>query len=98
MTDLDAVEGRLESVTVHERRSFSVYDLLTGERTECAFGHRIQLADILGAVERRVRVNGAIRYRETGEIVGMVADSLQVLPGDDALPTAHDVFGILSRG
>lgn len=97
LTVIGTVEGRLESVTVHDRRTFSVYDLLTGERIECSFGHRIPLAAILGAMERRVRVHGAIRYRDTGEIVGLVAETLQPLPEDDALPSAHDVFGILSH-
>jgi hypothetical protein len=97
LTVIGTVEGRLESVTVHDRRTFSVYDLLTGERIECSFGHRILLATILGAMERRVRVHGAIRYRDTGEIVGMLAETLQPLPGDDTLPSARDVFGILSH-
>lgn len=95
LTVFGTVEGRLESVTVHERRVFSVYDLLTRARVECAFGHRIELAAILGAMERRVRVHGAIRYRDSGEIVGMLAEELTVLPEDRDLPSAEDAFGIL---
>jgi hypothetical protein len=98
LTVIGTVEGRIESLTVHERRAFSIYDVLTGDRIECSFGQRILLATILGAIERRVRVHGAIRYRDTGEIVGVLAETLQVLPEDDALPSALDVYGLLSRG
>jgi hypothetical protein len=97
LTVVGTVEGRIESLTVHERRVFSVYDLLTGDRIECSFGHRIPLATVLGAMERRVRVHGAVRYRDTGEIVGMVADQLHPLPDDSELPTSADAYGILGR-
>ena len=97
LTVIGLVEGRLESLTVHQRRVFSVYDLLTGGRIECSFGHRIPLETILGAMERRVRVHGEIRYRDTGEVIGMVAETLQVLPEDSDLPSAADVYGILGE-
>jgi hypothetical protein len=95
---IGSVEGRLEGLNVHgSNRYFNVYDDLTGERVQCQFGHRIDVAKIGGAVERRVSVSGEIRYRETGEIVNVIAHSLDVFPQESDLPSADDVYGIIGR-
>jgi hypothetical protein len=91
-----SVEGTLESLTVHERRQFSVYDPLTDERIECRFGLRIPPSEIGSAIEKRVRVYGEIRSRETGQIMYVKADEIEVQPDSGTLPTADDVRGILS--
>jgi hypothetical protein len=94
---LGTVEGTLESVTVHDRRVFSIFDPLTRERIECHFAHRIQVEEIARALERRVSVTGEIRYRDSGEIASVRADELTVMPRDRDLPTADDVRGILAN-
>lgn len=91
-----SVEGTLESLTVHERRLFSVYDPLTDERIECRFGLRIPARAIGAAVEKRVRVYGEIRSRETGQIMYVRAEEIEVQPDPATLPTADEVRGILS--
>lgn len=91
-----SVEGTLESVTVHEKRQFSVYDPLTDERIECRFGMRISPRQIGAAIEKRVRVYGEVRSRETGRIMYVRADEIEVQPDADTLPTADEVRGILS--
>ena len=96
VTSIGTVEGRLEGVNVHGgSRYFAVYDDLTGERIQCHFGHRISAHDIGLAVEKRVAVQGEIRYRENGEIVSVNALSLSSFPPEHELPTADDVLGIL---
>jgi|GEM_PF-2319574 hypothetical protein len=97
ITAIGTVEGKLESVTVHDRRVFNIFDPLTRERIECHFAHRIKVEDIARAIERRVLVTGEIRYRDSGEIASVKAEDLAVIPLDADLPTADDVRGILSN-
>ncbi len=92
------VEGRLETLSVHGKRYFNVYDDLTGEKIECLFaGSDIETEEIGRAVDRRVSVQGEIAYRETGEIIRVRAEELEVFPREDELPAADDVFGILAE-
>ncbi len=93
---IGTIEGRLETVSVHERRYFNVYDDLTGERIECRFGGDLELADVGRAVGRRVAVTGKITYRASGEIVMVEAEQFYVFPEPESLPSAEDVRGLLA--
>src|SRR5487761_1821994 len=94
---IGTVEGRLETVSVHERSYFNVYDDLTGERIECHFSSDLTPPEVGRWVGRRVAVTGTIRYRTTGEIVSVQADELYVFPEPESLPSATDVLGILAE-
>lgn len=89
------LEGRLESVTVHGSREFSVYDLLTGQRVRCTFGRRIPPSDIGRMVERRVAVFGEIRARQSGVVVSVLAETIEALPKEAELPAASTAVGVL---
>jgi len=89
------VEGRLESVTVHGSREFSVYDLLTRQRVRCTFGRRISPSDIGRMVERRVAVFGEIRARQSGIVVSILAETIEALPKETDLPAASTAVGVL---
>lgn len=99
VSEFGTVEGRLETVNVHGRREFVIYDEVTGARIECKFGHRVATETIGAAIERRVAVTGEIRSREWGEIISVVVarDGFEVIPTDDELPTTEDVLGILAN-
>lgn len=93
---IGSVEGWMEGLNVHaSNRYFNVYDVLTGARVKCDFGHRIPAEEIGAAAEKRVSVHGEIKYREDGEIANVVAHSIEVFPPEDALPSANHVLGIL---
>lgn len=96
VTAIGSVDGRLLGLNVHGQRYFNVYDGLSGERVRCYFGHRIDVEDVGAAVERRVTVQGEIKYRPTGQIVSMIAHSLETFPHESELPTADAVRGILA--
>jgi len=96
ITAIGTIEGRLEAFNVHgNSRYFNVYDDLTGERVRCDFAHRIDVREIGSAVERRVAVHGQIEYRSSGEIVRLIASSLDLFPEEDDLPSSESVRGIL---
>ena len=89
------VEGRVESLTVHRKRAFNLYEPISGDRIECSFGRRIPADEIGNAVEKRVAVSGKIVYRGD-KIVHVLAEEIEVFPSDDQLPTIEDVLGILA--
>ncbi len=91
------VEGQLDLINAHRPDPlFGVYDELTNRRVDCTIGKRIPIAEAASAITRRVAVEGEISYRADGNIVRIAADRLTVFPSEDALPSAHDVLGILS--
>jgi len=95
LLSIGTIEGRLESVTVHNRRAFNVYDDLTGQRIECHFGRRIEVEAIAAAVEKRVGVTGELRYRRSGELVGVRAHELEVFHDQSEIPSADDIRRML---
>jgi len=99
VSEIGTVEGRMETLNVHGRRQFVIFDELTAARIECQFGHRVASAAIAAGIERRVAVTGEIRSREWGEIISVIVASggFEVLPLDDDLPTSDAVLGILAR-
>lgn len=93
---IGTVEGRLEAFNVHgTNRYFNVYDALTGERVRCDFAHRIEVTEIGAAAERRVAVHGQIEYRQSGEIVRVTAQSLELFPEEEELPPPEAARGVL---
>lgn len=89
------IEGRLEGIVVHDRRTFFVWETLTNRRVECSFGDRIALDEVLAAFGRRVATRGIVRKRKTGEPLNIEANELYVFPAEDELPGLDDVQGIL---
>jgi hypothetical protein len=60
--DFGTIEGQLEVVSVHEHRSFSIWETFTNRRVECLVNEeQFQTAiDLLG---KRVAVTGRVKYR-----------------------------------
>jgi len=98
LSAVGTVEGRLEAFNVHGgNRYFNVYDALTDARIRCEFGYRIPVRAIGAAAEQRVAVQGEIFYRESGDIERVRAQSLEVFPEEEDLPSADAAKGILAR-
>jgi hypothetical protein len=95
---IGTVEGKLQALNTHERpRRFTIYDLLTDRRVDCFFSSRIELDEVLAAVERRVAVTGIIKTRPSGERLSIEAHELRVFPAEEELPTPDEVLGIIPR-
>lgn len=94
---IGTVEGRLETLQLHAKRYFNLYDELTGDRIECHFGERIDVADIADAIKQggRVSVYGRMVLGRDGKVKKALAESLELLPDPTTLPKAADVRGIL---
>ena len=90
-----SVEGKLEGLLLHDRRTFYVWEALTGRRVECNFLNRIPLDEVLAAVGKRVAARGIVRRRRTGELVRVEAEELRVFRPQHELPGLDDVVGIM---
>lgn len=92
---IGTIEGQLESVNVHARPTFAVWERLTGNRIECAAGETITVDDLGAALGRRVAVRGRIRASKGGEKRRIDVTELRVFPAEEELPSADEVRGIL---
>ncbi len=89
-------QGTLESVSIHGRRRFSLYDTLTGEKIECRF-RRAELEKVKGYLTEdatRVEVSGHAQYTRTGTPVSIDVKQIRALPREADLPQVHDLAGI----
>lgn len=95
-----SIDGYIERVNLHDRKTFTVYDALTDRPTRCEFGNRVPVERIANALahQTRVEVYGSINYRSDDHIESMLVDTLYEFPPADRLPSADDVRGILGRG
>ncbi len=95
LSAIGTIEGVIETITIHGREAFSLYDAVTGRRYECLFGKRISLEEVTEAFGKRVSVRGIIRKRKGRDGPRIEVTSLRVLPDEQDLPSADDVRGIL---
>lgn len=90
-----SVEGTLEGLNLHaSARYFTIYELLRGRSVRCHFAERIDTADIVAALERRVSVYGQVKYRRDGAEHSVVAEELHVFPDDGDIPPFDSLRGI----
>ncbi len=84
---LGAVEGTIETVSIHGGKRFVLYHSRTRKAVTCTFKDDEwvrQAADILG---RRVSVMGTVYFNARGEPIRVEAQRLRVLRRPDELPS-----------
>jgi len=79
------IEGRLETFNVHGTNTFTIYDVLTDEKTVCEFPESLY-SEAYGAVSSRVAVTGRIKYNRDGRPVSMTVESIRKLREAKDLP------------
>jgi len=92
---LGAVEGVLETLTVHERPTFAIYDVIASRRIECICD-RETLDKLLLYLEKRLLVKGEVRFNVGGEPTSVKVESFRLLEDED-LPQAKDIRGLFSE-
>lgn len=88
---LGAVEGTIETVSIHGGKRFVLYHSRTRKAVRCTFKDDEWLkraADVLG---RRVSVMGTVYSNARGEPVRVEAQSLRVLRTREELPTTRSL-------
>jgi hypothetical protein len=89
------IEGRLQMISSRGTLHLGVWDSLRDRQVRC-FVPSWMMDEAKAALDKRVAVGGTIRYRPNGEPVSIEAASLEVFPAESELPTADEVYGILS--
>jgi len=73
------VDGLLQRVNAHSELTFSIFDVLTGNRTNCRFGPDLR-DKIKDALYARVRVKGTVHYSRSGRPVLIDAEDIVAFP------------------
>lgn len=84
------IEGKLDTVSVHEGSEFVIYDGLTGRPTRCVFDQDDfdRVIELLGD---RVYVYGSVRYSRKHEPLSMTVERFEKAPEQDELPAIEDL-------
>lgn len=96
LAEVGAIEGRLEMISARGGLHVGVWDALTDRQVRCDIPPNLT-ERVMAAFKKRVSVSGRIRYRPTGEPVSIDVENIEIFPDRDKLPTADDVYGILSK-
>jgi hypothetical protein len=82
--DYGTIEGRLETISVHNGNSFVVWEAMTNNRIECRITPE-QLEEAKQLLGKRVAISGRLRYRNHKPI-SMEVESIKVLRERAELP------------
>jgi hypothetical protein len=90
--DYGTIEGQLDTITVHKRQSFFVWEALSNHQVECLASEEFfkQSVELLG---KRVAVTGRVRYRNHVP-TSVQVKSLRKMPEDSELPALRDIAPI----
>ena len=91
-TDIGAVEGRIEIVSLRARR-FEVYDSVRCRVVKCDFPKELEriVKDNLG---KTVEVFGLVSFNAQAEPLSVKVENLRALGETDELPSIQDILGI----
>ena len=92
---IGSIEGTLETLNVHGRTSFIVYDLITGRRVDCRCDQEtLEQLTIPGNYRRRIVVTGEIHFNVQGLPMSMKVGSHRFLKDRSDLPQVGDIWGL----
>ena len=91
-----ALEGRLETITIHGQNAFRIYDPLRRRGTRCICDAEA-LDAIRGLLGHRVLVYGGIGYNKGGEPITIRVEQFQLLRAPAELPQPHDLRGTFAE-
>ncbi|MBX3386410.1 MAG: hypothetical protein KF768_07555 [Phycisphaeraceae bacterium] len=87
-----AIEGSLETVTIHGGEAFDVFDQLTGTRVRCILPDG-QIGEAVSALGKRVAVSGRAKFSDKGRPISIEVEEIRVLRDKSELPAASDFEG-----
>lgn len=78
--DYGSFEGRLETLSVHGRTRFNIFDPITARPVHCYFADE-KLQQAHSAFNQRVLVTGTVKYSRIGQPVSIRVDDIRILVG-----------------
>jgi hypothetical protein len=88
--DYGSFEGRLETLSVHGRTRFNIFDPITGRPVSCYFKEG-QLEKAHSAFNHRVLITGTVKYSRIGQPVSVIVDDIRVLVGGVKLDDLREI-------
>ena len=95
LVEVGVIEGRLQMISSRGSLHVGVWDS-AGDRLIRCFVKPDMIDEAKTALDKRVAIAGTIRYRPNGEPVSIDVESMEVFPEESELPTADEIYGILS--
>ena len=92
---IGALEGTLETMTIHGATTFNIYDAINGRRIVCRCD-RDSLFMAHKHFGKRVAVSGAVSYNAQGEATSIKVDSVRAFQ-TGPLPQAKDIRGLFAE-
>jgi hypothetical protein len=91
--EIGSCEGRIESLSIHGRTTFGIWDAVTGRAVECRFPQELY-QEAYSLFGQRVLVTGLVRYSRAGGPKVVRVESIRRLRSQSELPQARDLEGI----
>jgi hypothetical protein len=88
--DYGTIEGKLEIVSVHEHKSFFIFEILTSYRIECIIANEDHFQQAISLLGKRVAISGRVRYRNHKPTTVNV-ESIHPLRDISELPQPRDI-------
>lgn len=92
--EVGTIEGRLSVVSERSEPHFVIYEPVWDKPVKCTVPESL-LDQALELWRHRVAAHGLVHFRPDGVPTRIVADEIEVFPGDDDLPSLDQVEGIL---
>jgi hypothetical protein len=97
-TATGAIEGTLETITIHGGSAFNIYDVITARRIRCVCDRKtlndLTTPDVIG---KRILVDGEIKFNLHGQPVSIKVAQHRLLRDRKDLPQAKDIRGLFSK-
>ena len=92
---LGSIEGRLSTISERGGLKIVVYEQITDKAIRCHIEDEM-LDNVTSAFGKRVYIYGLINYGKDKLPKSIQVEEIRVFPSKDAIPSAMDVYGILS--
>ena len=83
--EISTLEGTLETIDVHDKQVFGIFDPLTNDKIICHFDDSLR-ERVVAALTHRVSVEGIVRFKRSGVPVSIQVQDFEIMPGMQDLP------------
>ena len=83
--EISILEGKLDYIDVHGKRTFGIFDPLTDAKIICHFDDSLR-ERVVAALTHRVAVEGVVRFKRSGVPVSIQVYDFEIMPGMEDLP------------
>lgn len=90
---LGSVEGAIETISIHGKPKFIIYQRRTRKAVTCQFDREKWFDKVRNIMGQRVIVSGMVHYNPKGEPLRVQLENIRQMRGKDELPTIQEISG-----